>query len=108
MEQNAEPPLTDADAVSRELPARIVIPPIRGEMVHLRPAAVEDLPRMDELGAYCGASRITGKDMQAERRRGPRLGPPLGGLGGGPQRNRCGRSRIAPHHRLVDPDRRGP
>ena len=67
MEQNAEPPLTDADAVSRELPARIVIPPIRGEMVHLRPAAVEDLPRMDELGAYCGASRITGKDMQAER-----------------------------------------
>lgn len=63
--QNAEPPLDEP--VSRELPERIVIPPIRGEMVHLRPAAVEDLPRMDELGAYCGASRITGKDMQAER-----------------------------------------
>ena len=67
MDQNAEPPLSDTDTVSRELPSRIVIPPIRGEMVHLRPAAVEDLPRMDELGAYCGASRITGKDMQAER-----------------------------------------
>lgn len=67
MEQNAEPPLTESDAVSRELPKQITIPPIRGEMVHLRPAAVEDLPRMDELGAYCGASRITGKDMQAER-----------------------------------------
>ena len=67
MEQNAESPLDDADMVSRELPEQITIPPIRGEMVHLRPAAVEDLPRMDELGAYCGASRITGKDMQAER-----------------------------------------
>lgn len=63
--QNAEPPLDEP--VSRELPERITIPPIRGEMVHLRPAAVEDLPRMDELGAYCGASRITGKDGQAER-----------------------------------------
>ena len=69
MEQNAEPPLTESDAVSRELPKQITIPPIRGEMVHLRPAAVEDLPRMDELGAYCGASRITGNDMQAERDR---------------------------------------
>lgn len=67
MEQNAEPPLDETEQVSRELPRQITIPPIRGEMVHLRPAAVEDLPRMDELGAYCGASRITGKDMQVER-----------------------------------------
>ncbi|KFI47890.1 GNAT family N-acetyltransferase [Bifidobacterium biavatii] len=52
---------------SRELPARIVIPPIKGEMVHLRPATVEDLPRLDELDAYYNASRITGKDAQAER-----------------------------------------
>lgn len=63
--QNAEPPLDET--TSRELPKQITIPPIRGEMVHLRPAAVEDLPRMDELGAYCEASRITGKDSQAER-----------------------------------------
>lgn len=52
---------------SRELPARIVIPPIRGEMVHLRPATVEDLPRLDELDAFYGASKITGKDAAAER-----------------------------------------
>ena len=108
MEQNAEPPLTESDAVSRELPKQITIPPIRGEMVHLRPAAVEDLPRMDELGAYCGASRITGKDMQAERAVVHAWVRRSVGLVGGSQRNRCGRSRIAPHHRLVDPDRRGP
>ncbi|OZG61896.1 GNAT family acetyltransferase [Bifidobacterium lemurum] len=52
---------------SRELPARIVIPPIRGEMVHLRPATVEDLLRLDELDAFYGASKITGKDAAAER-----------------------------------------
>lgn len=63
--QNAETPLDDK--ISRELPKQITIPPIRGEMVRLRSAAIEDLPRMDELGAYCGASRITGKDSQAER-----------------------------------------
>lgn len=51
----------------RELPASIVIPPIRGEMVHLRPATIEDLPRLDELEAYFNASGITGKDMTAER-----------------------------------------
>ena len=108
MEQNAEPPLTESDAVSRELPKQITIPPIRGEMVHLRPAAVEDLPRMDELGAYCGASRITGKDMQAERAVVHAWVRRSVAWAEGPQRNRCGRSRIAPHHRLVDPDRRGP
>ena len=26
-------------------------------MVHLRPASVDDLPRMDELDAYYGASK---------------------------------------------------
>ncbi|NEG55280.1 GNAT family N-acetyltransferase [Bifidobacterium platyrrhinorum] len=51
----------------RELPARIVIPPIRGEMVHLRPATVEDLPKLDELEAWHGATNITGKDESAER-----------------------------------------
>ena len=65
MSENAALPL-DQD-VSRELPSQITIPPIKGEMVHLRPASVDDLPRMDELDAYYGASRITGKDAQAER-----------------------------------------
>ncbi|KFI96948.1 acetyltransferase [Bifidobacterium stellenboschense] len=51
----------------RDLPERIVIPPIRGEMVHLRPATVEDLPKLDELEAFSGATKITGKDAAAER-----------------------------------------
>lgn len=51
----------------RELPKAIVIPPIRGEMAHLRPATYDDLQRMDELCAFEGASLITGKDAQAER-----------------------------------------
>lgn len=51
----------------RTLPAQIVIPPIRGEMVHLRQAVLEDLPVLDELHAYYNASGITGKDQQAER-----------------------------------------
>ena len=54
-------------ADSRELPASIVVPGIRGEMVTLRPATLEDLPRMDELDAYYNASGITGKDAAAER-----------------------------------------
>lgn len=52
---------------SRELPDRIVVPPIKGEMVHLRPAVIEDLDRMDAIEAYVGASGITGKDRVAER-----------------------------------------
>ncbi|RSX58405.1 GNAT family N-acetyltransferase [Bifidobacterium samirii] len=65
MSENADP-LFDQET-PRELPARIVIPPIKGEMVHLRPATIEDLPRLDELDAYYNASRITGKDEQSER-----------------------------------------
>lgn len=53
--------------VSRELPAQLVIPSIKGEMVRLRPAMVEDLERMDTIEAYVGASGITGKDRVAER-----------------------------------------
>ncbi|MBT1173261.1 GNAT family N-acetyltransferase [Bifidobacterium sp. MA2] len=55
------------DEQRRELPARIVIPPIRGEMVHLRPATMEDLSKLDQLDAYYGATKITGKDEYAER-----------------------------------------
>lgn len=53
--------------LKRDLPQSIVIPPIRGEMVHLRPATAEDLPRLDELDAFYGASKITGKDVVTER-----------------------------------------
>lgn len=52
---------------TRNLPNSIVIPPITGEMVHLRPATVDDLPRLDELDAFYGASKITGKDAATER-----------------------------------------
>lgn len=69
MGERIMPENVDATAanVSRELPARLVIPPIKGEMVRLRPAVVEDLDRMDTIEAYIGASGITGKDRVAER-----------------------------------------
>lgn len=60
-------PENAAQSESRELPARITIPPVRGEMVRLRPATVEDLGKMDAIDAYPGASGITGKDRVAER-----------------------------------------
>ncbi len=65
MPENVESATTDQQ--SRELPGRIAIPPIKGEMVHLRPAMIEDLDRMDVIEAYLGASNITGKDSGAER-----------------------------------------
>lgn len=66
MSEYGELPL-EAQQQSRELPAKIVIPPIRGEMVHLRPATVEDLARLDELDAFYNAPGITGKDQRSER-----------------------------------------
>jgi RimJ/RimL family protein N-acetyltransferase len=36
-------------------------------MVRLRPAAIDDLERLDELNAFQDASKITGKDSQSER-----------------------------------------
>lgn len=65
--ENGTPSIDVAAQQSRELPPSIVIPPIKGEMVHLRPATVEDLPCLDELDAFAGASKITGKDAAAER-----------------------------------------
>ena len=63
----AESTAQATDQQSRELPERIVIPSIKGEMVHLRPATIEDISRMDVIEAYIGASGITGKDRVAER-----------------------------------------
>lgn len=66
MSEYGEPPLA-AQQQSRELPAKIVIPPIRGEMVHLRPATIEDFARLDELDAFYNAPGVTGKDQRSER-----------------------------------------
>ncbi|TPF97821.1 GNAT family acetyltransferase [Bifidobacterium sp. UTCIF-39] len=62
----------DAEAIAeakvgRTLPDRLDIPEIKGEMVQLRPATIDDLVQMDELQAFYNASGITGKDEQAER-----------------------------------------
>lgn len=65
MSVKSEPPRDEGE--SRELPDRITIPPIDGEMLKLRPATLEDLPKLDELDAFYNASRITGKDTQSER-----------------------------------------
>ncbi|RBP98864.1 GNAT family N-acetyltransferase [Bifidobacterium xylocopae] len=54
-------------AMRRELPERIDIPYINGEMVHLRPAAIADLTVMDQLQAFYNSTGITGKGPQAER-----------------------------------------
>jgi RimJ/RimL family protein N-acetyltransferase len=68
MTETTDTPSTATDAQStRDLPHSIVIPPIRGEMVHLRPATVEDLSCLDDLDAFYGASKITGKDAATER-----------------------------------------
>ncbi|WEV72298.1 GNAT family N-acetyltransferase [Bifidobacterium sp. ESL0790] len=56
-----------AEDVSRRLPERISIPEIRGEMVHLRPATLEDLPKLDQLQVYFNASGDMGKDEVSER-----------------------------------------
>ena len=65
--------------LKRDLPQSIVIPPIRGEMVHLRPATVEDLPRLDELDAFYGASRMRSPNAPSYTRgsAAPRLGKPV-------------------------------
>lgn len=51
----------------RTLPASITIPDIRGEMVYLRPATMQDLDAMETINAYVNASGVTGKDRVAER-----------------------------------------
>ncbi len=55
------------DAVNRQLPDRIEIPYIRGEMLHLRPAVIADLTAMDQLEAFYNSTGITGKGPSAER-----------------------------------------
>ena len=56
-----------ATATARVLPERIDIPPMRGEMLELRPAMQQDLPLLDEIDSYYNASMITGKDQESER-----------------------------------------
>ena len=55
------------DVADRQLPDRIEIPYIRGEMLHLRPAVIADLTAMDQLEAFYNSTGITGKGPSAER-----------------------------------------
>ena len=55
------------DVANRQLPDRIEIPYIRGEMLHLRPAVIADLTAMDQLEAFYNSTGITGKGPSAER-----------------------------------------
>lgn len=57
----------NGETETRALPGQIDIPYINGEMVHLRPATIADLTRMDDLQAFYNSTGITGKDPQAER-----------------------------------------
>ncbi len=66
MAQTAQQP-HNVNGEWRGLPDSITIPRIFGEMVTLRPATLDDLPTMDDLNAYHGASGITGKDRKAEK-----------------------------------------
>ena len=59
--------LPPEQAVARELPTKVTIPPIRGEMLRLKPATPDELPILDRLHAFYNASVITGKDEQSER-----------------------------------------
>lgn len=65
MSGNSENPSVEVSPC--QLPKRITIPEIRGEMVHLRPATLEDIPKLDQLEVYFNASGDTGKDKQSER-----------------------------------------
>ena len=79
-------------------------------MVHLRPASVDDLPRMDELDAYYGASKITGKDAQAERAVVHTWVRRSVAWANGQKPDESGRRRsgVPPHHRMGGTDRRRP
>ncbi|MDO4913205.1 MAG: GNAT family N-acetyltransferase [Bifidobacteriaceae bacterium] len=53
--------------MARQLPSQITIPDIKGEMLYLRPAVIDDFVQLDALEAFYNASNITGKDVNAER-----------------------------------------
>ena len=89
------------DQRARELPERIVIPPIKGEMVHLRPATIDDIARMEVIEAYVGASGITGKDRVAASFRGMVQWRKI-------ERIRRGGSGISSYHRMVHRHRSRP
>jgi RimJ/RimL family protein N-acetyltransferase len=65
MSANSENQVNEFD--ERQLPECITIPEIKGEMVHLRPATLDDLPKLDQLEAFANAAGDTGKDEQSER-----------------------------------------
>ncbi|MCI1983601.1 MAG: GNAT family N-acetyltransferase [Bifidobacteriaceae bacterium] len=55
------------NAPDKELPTSIHIPMIKGEMLQLRPARLEDLDILDQIDAFYDASTITGRAGEAER-----------------------------------------
>lgn len=64
--------MTQGDILSQPCQERVFpkimdVPCIRGEMVRLRPATLEDLPLLDNIAAFEHATTITGKSSAAER-----------------------------------------
>lgn len=66
---NEAPESVDTTTIAREhmLPPSIRIPAIRGEMLQLRPARLEDLAILDSIDAFYGASTITGSSKDVEK-----------------------------------------
>lgn len=58
---------TTTIAAEHALPTSIRIPMIKGEMLQLRPARLEDLEVLDSIDAFYGASTITGSSKEVER-----------------------------------------
>mgnify|MGYP000211168361 CR=1 FL=1 len=91
------------DQQSRELPDLIVIPSIKGEMVHLRPSVIEDLERMDAIGGVHRRFRNHRQGSGLRAWRGACVGASFRGMV--PRRNadriRCGGSGVASHDRMV-------
>ena len=98
------------DQRARELPERIVIPPIKGEMVHLRPATIDDIARMEVIEAYVGASGITGQGPRGRTWRCERVGASFRGMVQWRkiERIRRGGSGISSYHRMVHRHRNRP
>jgi RimJ/RimL family protein N-acetyltransferase len=58
----------EEDEAARQLPPRIAIPMIYGEMLELHPATLEDFSRMDEVGAFLENSTITSRNCDVQRK----------------------------------------
>lgn len=66
MSNEAQQSGNDDIGANQVLPTAIDIPVIKGEMVQLRPARLDDLDVMESIDAYYGSSTITGRSQKAE------------------------------------------